>query len=210
MPGAWRRGWAGGRVTQIAVDPAESAAARSAGTLLTGGGNDKGQLDLGYTKPGATAPRRKHTCPRAGRAEARRIHTGKAGKDRPPGVPGTGGRQRHAVITAPAIPATAATAASRQVAAGQQAAMPMAESPPAVFAWGQDADGQLGDGTTAESDVPVKIPGLTGVTQVAADAESSYALRSDGTVWSWGDNATVSSAPGRRIRTPTSPGRSPA
>jgi alpha-tubulin suppressor-like RCC1 family protein len=35
---------------------------------------------------------------------------------------------------------------------------------------------------------PARRPWLSGVTKVAAANETAYALRSDGTVWSWGDN----------------------
>ncbi|HET9655778.1 MAG TPA: putative Ig domain-containing protein, partial [Kineosporiaceae bacterium] len=56
-----------------------------------------------------------------------------------------------------------------------------------VWAWGAGASGQLGNGTTpAVPATPVQVSGLTGVTQIAAAAATGYALKSDGTVWSWG------------------------
>ncbi|GAA4591704.1 hypothetical protein GCM10023194_51660 [Planotetraspora phitsanulokensis] len=59
-----------------------------------------------------------------------------------------------------------------------------------VWAWGDNTNGQLGNGTTSYSSVPVpaQVPGLTGVVQVAAGNQHSLALRSDGTVWAWGSN----------------------
>jgi alpha-tubulin suppressor-like RCC1 family protein len=36
--------------------------------------------------------------------------------------------------------------------------------------------------------VPVQVTGLTSVTAIAAGGGTAYALRSDGTVWAWGDN----------------------
>lgn len=58
----------------------------------------------------------------------------------------------------------------------------------AVFAWGDNRYGELGDGTTTERHVPVKVP-LEGVfTAVASSSFHSLALRSDGTVWAWGQN----------------------
>src|SRR5205807_1515756 len=58
-----------------------------------------------------------------------------------------------------------------------------------VWAWGDNANGQLGDGTTTTRLTPVQVPGLTGVTQVSGGELYSLALRSDGTVWAWGDNS---------------------
>jgi len=54
-----------------------------------------------------------------------------------------------------------------------------------VYAWGENADGQLGDGTRVSRPTPKKIPGLTDVVAIAA-WDAAYALKSDGTVWTWG------------------------
>ena len=60
----------------------------------------------------------------------------------------------------------------------------------AVFAWGWNIVGQLGNGSTNGSDVPVKVrlPGGTKVTAAAAGFAHSVALTSTGAVLSWGKN----------------------
>ena len=55
-----------------------------------------------------------------------------------------------------------------------------------VWAWGQNQHGQLGDGTPTPSSVPTKVSNLSGVTDIAAGAGMSLALKSDGTIWWWG------------------------
>jgi alpha-tubulin suppressor-like RCC1 family protein len=61
-----------------------------------------------------------------------------------------------------------------------------------VFVWGDNTWGQLGDGTTTRSLVPKQVPGLSGITRVAAGGGFSLALKTDGadsgSVWSWGRN----------------------
>lgn len=63
-----------------------------------------------------------------------------------------------------------------------------------VWAWGEDYVGQLGDGgpvsqnVDAHSAVPVQVRGLSGVRHVVAGGFHALALRTDGTVWSWGSN----------------------
>ena len=64
-----------------------------------------------------------------------------------------------------------------------------------VWAWGNNANGQLGDGTTTTAYEPVQVlrdnskAPLTDVVAVAAGRNHSVAVKSDGTVWSWGNNA---------------------
>ena len=57
-----------------------------------------------------------------------------------------------------------------------------------LWTWGNNENGQLGDGTTTNRLSPVQVPGLTGLQGTAGGAEHSMALKSDGTVWAWGNN----------------------
>ena len=59
-----------------------------------------------------------------------------------------------------------------------------------VFAWGYNMDGELGNGGTGSSTVPVKVklPPGTKVTAVAAGAVHSLAVTSTGAVLAWGGN----------------------
>jgi alpha-tubulin suppressor-like RCC1 family protein len=57
-----------------------------------------------------------------------------------------------------------------------------------VMAWGSGEYGQLGDGSTSDSDVPVEVTGLSGVRAIAAGGKHSLALLNDGTVMAWGWN----------------------
>ena len=62
--------------------------------------------------------------------------------------------------------------------------------PGILWAWGSNADGQLGNGSTNDSHAPVQIVGLSGVISIAGVSLSSLAVRDDGTVWAWGDNGS--------------------
>ena len=58
-----------------------------------------------------------------------------------------------------------------------------------VQCWGNNSYGQLGDGTTTDSNVPVSVTGLIGVTAITAGLDHTCALLSAGTVHCWGWNA---------------------
>lgn len=63
----------------------------------------------------------------------------------------------------------------------------------AVWSWGVDRNGILGNHTAPDqqfkdSEVPVRVTGLTGVAGVIAGLKSAFALKTDGTVWAWGEH----------------------
>ena len=76
------------------------------------------------------------------------------------------------------------------VAAGWTHAVAL-KSDGTVWAWGEDEYGELGNGTTElSSNSPSEVSGLSSAVAVSANAQDSLALRSDGTVWAWGDNSS--------------------
>jgi alpha-tubulin suppressor-like RCC1 family protein len=79
-----------------------------------------------------------------------------------------------------------------QIAAGGDHGLALSSSGQ-LYAWGLNADGQLGNGTTINSDLPVAVSagaiaaGAT-ITQIAAGYDDSFALTSTGQLYAWGGN----------------------
>ena len=55
-----------------------------------------------------------------------------------------------------------------------------------LWTWGNNTDGQLGDGTTIDRDTPVKI--MDNVAAVSLGGDHSAAIKTDGSLWTWGKN----------------------
>ncbi len=78
-----------------------------------------------------------------------------------------------------------------EVAASYQTSYAL-ESNGTVWAWGSNAEGGLGNGTSNSKEFfskPAEVPGLKNIVAIAAGSGSAYALTSEGTVWAWGANS---------------------
>lgn len=74
-----------------------------------------------------------------------------------------------------------------QVAAGTYHTLAI-KSDGTLWAWGLNDNGQLGDGTTVNRNVPVQIGTDANWASIDAEGYNSMALKSDGSLWSWGSN----------------------
>lgn len=57
-----------------------------------------------------------------------------------------------------------------------------------VLCWGENASGQVGDGTTITRTTATEVPGLTDVLEIAAADDVTCARTSDGTIRCWGED----------------------
>jgi alpha-tubulin suppressor-like RCC1 family protein len=105
------------------------------------------------------------------------------------GAGGTLGDGSTASSDTPVLVSVPSGTSITQIAGGGSFAMALT-SAGQVLAWGGGGSGQLGDGSTAGSDVPVAVSLPSGVTawQIAAGGSFGLASTTTGSVLAWGDN----------------------
>jgi alpha-tubulin suppressor-like RCC1 family protein len=74
------------------------------------------------------------------------------------------------------------------------------DSKGAVWAWGLNSYGQLGDGSTVKRPARARVIGLHNAVAVAAGAFHSLALDQQGQVWGWGLNLAGQVEPGASVK----------
>lgn len=76
-----------------------------------------------------------------------------------------------------------------------------------VWTWGANGSGQLGNGGTVNSDVPVRVTFSSGVkvAQVDSGGYACYAIDTTGRLWAWGSNAYGQLGIGSGVRQETAP-----
>ena len=65
-----------------------------------------------------------------------------------------------------------------------------------LVAWGNNPNGQLGDGTVTPHSTPAPVLGIDHVVSVSAGWNHVVAIKSDGTVWTWGASTWIGTYPG--------------
>ena len=75
------------------------------------------------------------------------------------------------------------------IAAGGKHSLAICNNDSSVNAWGRNTEGQLGNGTTINSNIPAQVTALTAIVAIASGTGyHSIALKNNGTVWAWGHN----------------------
>jgi alpha-tubulin suppressor-like RCC1 family protein len=193
---------AGTRITAIAAAGWSSLALTSTGTVLAWGLNNDGQLGNGTTVGSSATPvavrlpaRSKITAIAAGAYHSLALtSTGTvlAWGLNSDGELGNGTTDDSRVPlpvylpgTVTAIAAGSVSPLSPTVPGGHSLAL---TSTGTVFAWGLNSSGQLGNGTTDDSTVPVPVPHGNNVRAIAAGNSFSLAVTVVGTILAWGAN----------------------
>ncbi|WP_161522234.1 RCC1 domain-containing protein [Bifidobacterium xylocopae] len=185
---------AGVSVTQVAAGFYHSLALGDDGKIYAAGFNGSGQLGAGDTATRKTpvavaAPAgRRFVDIGAGKFhslaitdQGRAYAWGANGK----GQLGTTG----GATSSPQAVAMPANVAFAQITAGDDYSAAVSDTG-ALYTWGGNASGQLGDGTTTDKTGPTKIslPGDPAVQAIAAGGSHMIALTDDGTLYTWGAN----------------------
>jgi alpha-tubulin suppressor-like RCC1 family protein len=189
-------------VTMLDGGNDHSLAIGSGGTLWAWGYNSTGQIGNGTVSNGVSPPFQVTAVPgviaiSAGVGHSLAVKsdgTVWAFGDNSQGQVGSGA-PIGSVLTPVQVPGLAGMIA---VSAGVNHSLSL-KSDGTVWAWGDNTVGQLGNGTTSAtpSPSPAQVPNLTGIVAISGKANSGLALRSDGTVWSWGENSNGELGTGR-------------
>jgi alpha-tubulin suppressor-like RCC1 family protein len=181
-------------VTAIAAGGSHSLALMANGTVMAWGDNESGQLGIGSSVEYVATP-----VAVKGLANVQAIAAGTgyslalltngtvmAWGENESGQLGTGKSNPSSVPVA-----VRALSGVSAIAAGGEFSLALLTNG-TVEAWGNDERGQLGNigaEEEGESEVPVPVESLTGVSAIAAGADHGLALLKGGTVMGWGDDS---------------------
>jgi alpha-tubulin suppressor-like RCC1 family protein len=178
-----------------AVDTGEdhTVALKSDGTVWTWGNNSNGQLGNGTTT-GSSVPIEVTSLSNVIDVTAGYKFTVALKRDGTVwawGINSSGQLGNGTTADSPIpVQVTGLSTAARAVSAGYGHVLSL-QNDTSVWAWGSNGNGQLGNGTTTNSALPVQVTSLSSMISIAAGHDFSLALRStDLTVWAWGINSS--------------------
>lgn len=200
-------------VVAVAAGYGHGLALKSDGTVWAWGFNGHGQLGDGTTET-RTAPTQVSGLANVVRIAAGDAHSVAVTSDGAVWTWGSnvGGQLGDGTTTDRLLPVqVSGLSGTAAVAAGRYHTLALNEDG-TVSAWGADQFGQLGDAGEVQAGLdtvlgPFQVGGLAGVTKIGAGSTHSLAMKSDGTLWAWGDNTYGQLGDGQ-IRGGDWPGRS--
>jgi hypothetical protein len=178
-------------VKAIAAGGNHSLALLSNGTVMAWGENESGELGSGSTKSSSVPVAVKGLSGVTAISVGGEFSLALLGKGTIEGwgSDASGQLADSAVEETTDVPVAVGTLSGvSAVAAGAEHALALLSNG-TVMAWGEDASGELGDGTIkTREETPVAVSGLSGAVAIAAGGQDSAALLSGGSVMTWGIN----------------------
>src|SRR3989440_4333340 len=187
-----------GVMTQVVAGEEFSLALRSDGTVWAWGRNDHGQLGRGTISGGEIVPARVNVLNRVTKISA--------GRDfglalRSDGIVFAWGGDRFGQLgngatsySPVSVPVKIAGLSQvTGISAGWDSALATEARGisvvTSVWAWGNNDEGQLGDGTVTGHSTPERVTGLpVSIAGISAGGQFAEVLGTDGSVWGWGTN----------------------
>ena len=180
--------------SQVSAGGSQTLAIKTDGTLWAWGENNKGQSGLNSGTTNRSSPVQVGALTTWAQVSAGDLHTGAVKTDGTLWMWGDNGFGRLGLNTNQTIDVSSPTQVGAlttwlQVSAGVAHTCAI-KTDGTLWAWGNNGSGRLGINTNQAVDVssPVQVGALTNWSQVSAGSSHTVAVKTDGTMWAWGDS----------------------